>query len=46
MPADLRWNAWNTDHAMKHGCTVEEIEAVVRGGIRQAVRRRPGQMVN
>jgi len=38
MPADFRWNAWNRDHATKHGCTIEEIEAVVRRGIRQAVR--------
>jgi hypothetical protein len=26
----FRWNDWNLDSATKHGCTVEEIEEVVR----------------
>ena len=26
----FRWNAWNLEHATKHGCTVDEIESVVR----------------
>lgn len=35
---DFRWNDWNLDHATKHGCTVEEIEAVV-------LRHGPGRKV-
>jgi hypothetical protein len=27
---DFRWNQWNLDHATKHGCTIGEIESVVR----------------
>ena len=31
MPAgDFRWNDWNREHATKHGCTIQEIEFVVR----------------
>ncbi len=32
MPLDVlfRWNDWNRDHATKHGCTIPEIETVVR----------------
>lgn len=26
----FRWNEWNREHATKHGCTVSEIESVVR----------------
>ena len=29
-PAGFRWNDWNRDHATRHGCTIEEIESVVR----------------
>ena len=25
---DFRWNAWNLEHATKHGCSIPEIEAV------------------
>lgn len=39
MAADFRWNAWNADHATQHGCTVEEIESVVKRSISQAHRR-------
>ena len=27
---DFRWNDKNIDHAQKHGCTLREIESVVR----------------
>jgi uncharacterized DUF497 family protein len=27
---EFRWNAWNLDHATRHGVTVAEIERVVR----------------
>lgn len=27
---EFRWNEWNLEHATTHGCTVEEIESVVR----------------
>ena len=27
---DFRWNAWNLEHATKHGCKIPEIESVVR----------------
>lgn len=27
---EFRWNEWNLEHATTHGCTVEEIEFVVR----------------
>lgn len=31
MKADgFRWNEWNLENATKHGCTVKEIEAIVR----------------
>jgi uncharacterized DUF497 family protein len=31
MPAgDFRWNDWNRRHATKHGCTIQEIQSVVR----------------
>ena len=26
----FRWNAWNEEHATKHGCSIHEIESVVR----------------
>ena len=26
----FRWNEWNLEHATKHGCTVPEIEMVIR----------------
>lgn len=26
----LRWNEWNLEHATQHGCTIAEIESVVR----------------
>ena len=29
MDAEFRWNAWNLDHATRHGCTIPEIESVV-----------------
>ncbi len=28
----FRWNEWNREHATRHGCTVDEIESVVRRG--------------
>ncbi|HXE54284.1 MAG TPA: hypothetical protein VN541_14770 [Tepidisphaeraceae bacterium] len=30
MHVKCRWNDWNLEHATKHGCTIEEIEAVLR----------------
>jgi len=30
METTFRWNDWNLEHATKHGCTVEEIQSVVR----------------
>jgi len=27
---EFRWNDWNLDHATQHGCTIEEIQMVVR----------------
>jgi uncharacterized DUF497 family protein len=30
----FRWNDWNRDHATKHGCTISEIELVVRSARR------------
>jgi hypothetical protein len=29
-PKEFRWIEWNVEHATKHGCTIPEIEAVVR----------------
>jgi hypothetical protein len=29
-PTQFRWIEWNLEHATKHGCTVLEIEHVVR----------------
>ena len=34
MGGGFRWNDWNLEHATKHGCTVPEIEAVVRREVR------------
>ena len=36
---DFRWNDWNLDHATKHGCTVAEVESVVRRGIGRAQKK-------
>lgn len=40
---EFRWNAWNLDHATRHGCTIPEIEAVVRTGGRGYPRRIGGE---
>lgn len=29
---EFRWNEWNLEHATRHGCTIGEIESVVRRG--------------
>lgn len=29
-PTQFRWIEWNREHATKHGCTIPEIESVVR----------------
>ena len=29
-PRQFRWIDWNREHATGHGCTIEEIESVVR----------------
>jgi phage-related protein len=31
---DFRWNAWNLEHATKHGVAVHEVEHVVRNARR------------
>jgi len=36
---DFRWNHWNLEHATRHGCSVAEIEAVVRRAARPYPRR-------
>ena len=35
----FRWNAWNLEHATKHGCTVSEIETVAGDPARGYPRR-------
>ena len=30
VPTRFRWIEWNREHATKHGCTIREIESVVR----------------
>lgn len=30
MAIEFRWNDWNLEHGTRHGCTVEEIESVLR----------------
>ena len=30
LPNAFRWIEWNLEHATRHGCTVSEIESVVR----------------
>jgi hypothetical protein len=30
MPTEFRWEDWNVDLATKHGCTIAEIENLVR----------------
>lgn len=30
VPSQFRWNPWNLEHAVKHGCSIPEIESVVR----------------
>lgn len=29
-PEHFRWIDWNREHATKHGCSIDEIESVVR----------------
>jgi uncharacterized DUF497 family protein len=36
----FRWNEWNLEHATKHGCSVSEIESVVRKELRANRQRR------
>jgi uncharacterized DUF497 family protein len=38
----FRWNDWNLDHATKHGCRTDEIEAVVRREVRANRARKSG----
>jgi hypothetical protein len=40
MVDEFRWNSWNLDQATKHGCTVEEIQAIVRNPGRGYPRKR------
>lgn len=39
----FRWNDWNLEHATRHGCSVEEIESVVRREIRHNRQRRQAE---
>jgi hypothetical protein len=39
-PTQFRWIEWNRDHAMKHGCSIHEIESVVRSAGRGFPRKR------
>ena len=39
-PSRFRWIEWNREHATKHGCTVPEIESVVRNAGRGFPRKR------
>jgi hypothetical protein len=44
MKADaFRWNDWNLDHSAKHGCTIAEIELVVRRQIKRATKKGDGK---
>jgi hypothetical protein len=36
---EFRWIEWNREHATKHGCTIAEIESVVRNAGRGYPRR-------
>lgn len=36
MSEGFRWNAFNIEHAVKHGCSIAEIEMVVSREIRRA----------
>ena len=38
-PDQFRWIEWNREHATKHGCTIPEIESVVRRAGRGFPRR-------
>ena len=40
MSEGFRWNEFNIDHATKHGCTIPEIEMVVRREVRSHHDRR------
>jgi hypothetical protein len=39
----FRWNEWNLDHATKHGCTIAEIESVVRREIGRPQKKGDGK---
>jgi uncharacterized DUF497 family protein len=39
-PSQFRWIEWNQDHATRHGCTIAEIELVVRKAARGFPRKR------
>jgi uncharacterized DUF497 family protein len=45
MAAEFRWNAWNEDHATKHGCSIQEIESVVCRHLGQARHNGPEKRV-
>ena len=38
-PDQFRWIDWNLEHATGHGCSVEEIEFVVRAASRRFPRK-------
>jgi uncharacterized DUF497 family protein len=42
-PTEFRWIEWNHEHATQHGCTIGEIENVVRNAGRGFPRKRDRQ---
>lgn len=42
MSEGFRWNEFNIEHATKHGCTIAEIEMVVRREVRSRRDRKVG----
>jgi uncharacterized DUF497 family protein len=39
-PTEFRWIEWNREHATRHGCSVQEIESVLRNPGRGFPRKR------
>jgi hypothetical protein len=42
-PTEFRWIDWNLEQATKHGCTVDEVESVVRNAGRGFPRKMSGK---
>lgn len=45
MSVAFRWNAFNIEHATKHGCSIAEIEMVVRCEIHRARKAGHGKWI-